>query len=225
MVHVIDHLAQVTRQAANLAGAPDHRGHYGRGPDRVRLALPASRFPALADGIRVLSGRGQPLTLGGRCFGADGRDEGARSVAPDAEFGAQIVPRDGPAAGLRAVRLVELPHLHEKSGGQRQGYLRLSHCLRQGRRGDRADGVNLAEPPRPYLALADQQRRADRVDQGRPELPMGDRVGGVERQREQPAEPQHASRLAELLIALAVPGQKLHPGEQPDDAQVNCRTH
>src|SRR5215470_2431995 len=40
--------------AADLAEAADHRGDLVPGPDRVRLAVPARRLPALADRLRVL---------------------------------------------------------------------------------------------------------------------------------------------------------------------------
>lgn len=60
-----------------------------------------TREAAQRAGCCRLSRRGQLLGLGGRWFGADGRDEGASPVAPDTELGAQLVPRDGPAAGHR----------------------------------------------------------------------------------------------------------------------------
>ena len=48
--------ARAAGQAPHLAAAGDHRGDLVRGPDRVPLAVPARRLPALAHGVRLLRG-------------------------------------------------------------------------------------------------------------------------------------------------------------------------
>ena len=134
----------------------------GNCPDRTRHA-PVSRLGRLLQ---------RPGSRSGGCLGADGGDEGAGPVPADPQPGAEVVAGDGPA-GCRAVLGVEFPGRGpaarpgapaQPATGRRWPcglrLLRLPGC------GWRADGVDLAQHPRADLAPADQQRRADRVDQG-----------------------------------------------------------
>jgi hypothetical protein len=67
---------------------------------------------------------------------------------------------------------IEFSRPGEQAAGEHRGQAGRGSGLRLRRRGGSADGVDLAQQPRAGLAPADQQRRADRVDQGGAELPV-----------------------------------------------------
>ena len=147
-------------------------------------------------------------------------DDGARSIAPNPHLRAKRVPRDRPAGGC-AVLGVEFSCPSDEIAWECRGGPVAGRGFWPCRRNRRANSVNLTKHPRPNLTPANQQRRSDRVYEGRSEHLVPQCAGRIKRQRQNAAEPQHAQKLDELKVAITVQRLESHPSEQPYDAEID----